>query len=57
MLKNIISAGIMSVIVALIILVLVEWIVGCGEPIYNASGAWRMGECIFLSAAPATGWW
>ena len=57
MLKNILSASTMSAVVALIILVLVEWIVGCGEPIYNASGAWRMGECIFLSAAPATGRW
>jgi hypothetical protein len=57
MLKNIISASTMSVVVAVVILILVEWLVGCGEPIYSADGAWRTDECLFLSAAPATGRW
>jgi hypothetical protein len=55
--RTIISASTMSVVVAFVVLILVEWLVGCGEPIYSADGAWRTGECLFLSAAPATGRW
>jgi hypothetical protein len=38
-------------------IVMVEWAVGCGEPIYNADGTFVTGECAFLPYEPVSGTW
>ena len=37
--------------------VLMEWAVGCGEPIYRADGTWQTAECIFIDNEIKTGTW
>jgi hypothetical protein len=32
----------------LLTLLILEWSVGCGEPIYKADGTWEVGECIII---------
>jgi hypothetical protein len=57
MMKHIIFASTMTVVAAFILLITIEWIAGCGEPVYSADGTWRVGECVFLSSSAATGRW
>lgn len=41
----------------LVTVVLAEWFVGCGEPIYHADGTYITGECVFLPHTPTKGSW
>ncbi len=37
--------------------IVVEWLVGCGEKIYYADGTWVTGECVFVPYETTTGEW
>lgn len=51
------SVCMVALATAMLMLILVEWLAGCGEIIYNEDGTWRTGECVFLPYQPATGNW
>lgn len=42
---------------SLMTIAMVEWVVGCGEPIYHADGTFITGECVFIPHEPVTGAW
>ena len=35
-------------VTAILMLILAEWLAGCGERIYHKDGSGRTGECVFL---------
>jgi hypothetical protein len=51
------SVCMVVLVTAILMLIVVEWLVGCGEPVHKADGTWRSGECVFLPHEPATGRW
>ena len=42
---------------ALFSVVLLEWLVGCGEVTYFADGTWKSNECLFQDRPITTGTW
>lgn len=42
---------------ALIMLVVFEFMVGCGERTYYADGTWETNACLFIPYTPAKGTW
>ena len=54
--RTLLSLAVATILGALFLFILLEWVAGCGEPVYSADGSWRTGDCLFLSPAPATGW-
>ncbi len=47
----------MCLIGALFGVVVLEWLVGCGEVTYFADGTWRTNECLFQERPITTGTW
>ena len=46
---NLIGARLLSAALGtLLTLLLLEWAVGCGQPVYKANGTWEIGECIVI---------
>jgi len=56
-LKVMINFGLFLIITVLLAVVLLEWSVGCGEPIYKADGSWETGECMFYDNEIKKGTW
>ena len=55
---NSIASVLMAAAVILILMIVVlEWMAGCGERIHHKDGTWRSGECIILPHEPSTGRW
>ena len=50
-----ITAGI--IMYAMILLVVFEFMVGCGERTYHADGTWITNECLFIPYTPVSGKW
>ena len=42
---------------ALFSVILLEWLVGCGEVTYFADGTWKTNECLFQDRPITTGTW
>lgn len=38
-------------------LVVINWLIQCGEPIYYADRTWTTGECILIPYTPVSGRW
>lgn len=38
-------------------LVLVNWAIGCGEPVYRADGTYSTGACLFIPYEVKEGTW
>lgn len=36
----------------MIALVLINWMIGCGEPIYYPDGSWETGSCFLIPYEP-----
>lgn len=51
--------GIILLIAAALVvgIMIVEWLAGCGEPTYFASGVWETNECLFIPYETASGNW
>ena len=52
-----IYAGTMLAVALLITVVMLEWIVGCGEVTYLPDGTWHTNECLFIPHEQKTGTW
>jgi hypothetical protein len=37
---------------AMISIVLINWMIGCGETFYNADGSWETGSCFLIPYEP-----
>ena len=49
---------ILLVATALVVgIMIVEWLVGCGEPTYFADGTWTTNECLFVPYQITSGNW
>jgi hypothetical protein len=57
MLKKIASTFLVFLTASIFVLILAEWMVGCGELIHAADGTWRTGECLILESSGETGRW
>lgn len=42
---------------ALVMVVLIEWIGGCGQINYYPDNTWETGDCVFLTIEKRTGTW
>lgn len=42
---------------ALVMVVLIEWVGGCGQVIYYPDHTWETGDCVFLAIEKRTGTW
>jgi len=47
----------MCLVGAIMGVVVLEWLVGCGEVTYFADGTWRSNECLFQDRPITTGTW
>jgi len=52
-----IYAGTMLAVALLIMVVMLEWVVGCGEVTYLPDGTWHTNECLFIPHEQKTGTW
>lgn len=52
-----IYAGTILATALLITVVLLEWIVGCGEVTYLPDSTWHTNECLFIPHEQKTGTW
>ena len=52
-----IYAGTMLATALLITVVLLEWVVGCGEVTYLPDNTWYTNECLFIPHEQKTGTW
>lgn len=41
----------------MVMLVLIEFMAGCGERTYHADGTWETNECVFIPYEPVRGTW
>jgi hypothetical protein len=46
-----------AAVILIVMIVVLEWMAGCGERIYHKDGTWRSGECIILPHEISTGRW
>ncbi len=51
--------GLLSFIVfsAMVFLMVLEFVVGCGETTYYANGTYTTNECLFIPYTPTSGRW
>tara|TARA_B110000444_G_C18783715_1_gene568780 strand:+ start:719 stop:1123 length:405 start_codon:yes stop_codon:yes gene_type:complete len=41
----------------LVVLVMLNWLMQCGEPIYFSDRTWTTGECLLIPYTPVSGTW
>jgi len=48
---------VMGGIILLITIIVMEWLIGCGEKTYYPNGTWITGECLFIPYEVTYGYW
>jgi hypothetical protein len=53
-----VARGVLAcVLAATLMVVVVEWLAGCGEVTNYADGTWRTNECVFMESPQISGRW
>lgn len=53
-----VASVLMAIFMAMFLcLIVINWIIQCGEPIYFADRTWTTGECILIPYTPVSGRW
>lgn len=55
--RRLLGTVVMGGIILLITIIVMEWLVGCGEKTYHRNGTWITGECLFVPYEVTHGYW